>query len=246
MDNSLSQNWEKFLSIQAVGDWNGVWTQVGIDEQSIERYHGVRSYFIYPDREAVVQKNHYRYEDGTSESRSFGPYRNGELKTPFLDYSWTWGYTPKIEPRQLYFSETCIKHERTGISSICKYLEDGSLHQVFSIWETLDAFKGMPEIQYSDGIWKVTEASTITPELTITRTSDLKWKPIDELAKDNLIVPFSNGVTVSLPLNVADKRELLIATDWIINERLIKRGIRYYNMEGEFSHFSIISFVNEK
>ncbi|NEO20442.1 MAG: DUF3598 family protein [Moorea sp. SIO4A1] len=175
----------------------------------------------------------YRYEDGRSESRTFGPYKKGKLTTPFLDYSWTWGYTPKIERGQLYYFETCLKHERLGVSGGCKYLEDGSLHHVTSIWETLDFFRGEPkEIDYtSSDNWKGSMISTITPDLIIATTSDCQWKPIDELAQENIIVSFSHGVTVSLPERYAYDRESLIITDWLVNPGLLKRGIRHYNQE---------------
>ncbi len=245
MSDLLSHNWQKFLNIQALGDWNGIWTRVGANGKLIERFHGVRSYVIYPEQQAAVQKNHYHYEDGTSESRSFGPYKNGEMRTPFLDYSWTWGYTPKIETGQLYLFETCIKHERLGISGGCQYLEDGSLNRVSSIWETLDVFRGMPQnIKYptQSSNWKVAIAETITENLIITCPNDCFWKPIYKLAKNNLIINFSNGVTVSLPETAAYDRESIIATDWVINEGLIKRGIRYYNQEGKFTHYSLMTF----
>ena len=245
MSDLLSQNWENFLKIQAVGDWNGIWTRLAANGELVERFHGVRSYVVYPNREAVVQKNHYRYEDGSSESRTFGPYKQGELTTPFLDSAWTWGYTPKIERGQLYLFETCLKHERLGVSSGCKYLENGSLHHVTSVWETLDFFRGEPKDieNTSSGNWKETMIYTITPDLIIATSNDCKWKPIDKLAQENLIVRFSNGVTVSLPETAAYDRESIIVTDWLVNPRLLKRGIRHYNKEGKFSHFSLMTFI---
>jgi hypothetical protein len=203
---------------------------------------------VFPDGETAVQKNHYQYENGTSESKTFRPYRKGELKTPFLDYSWTWGYTPKIEPGQLNLFETCLKHERLGVSGACKYMEDSSLHHVTSVWETLDFFQGEPQgIECPDsGTWKVAMASTITPDLHITYPTDCQWQPVDELAKDNLIVCFSNGVIVSLPETAAYERESIIVTDWVVNPRLIKRAIRHYNNKGEFSHFSLMTFTKKE
>jgi Domain of unknown function (DUF3598) len=248
MSELLNQNWEKFLNIQAVGDWNGIWTRVEPGGKVLEHFHGVRSYVVYPDGEAAIQKNHYCYENGTSESKTFGPYRKGEVKTPFLDYSWTWGYTSKIEPGQLYIFETCIKHERLGVSGACKYMEDGSLHHVTSIWEQCDFFQGEPQgIEYpKSGNWKVAIASIITPELIANSSIDCQWKPIDELTKDNLIVRFSNGLTVSLPETAAYNQESLIITEWLVNPRLLKRGIRHYNNQGKFCHFSLMTFTLEK
>ena len=239
MNDLLSRNWEYSLNIQAVGDWNGIWTRLRANGELVERFHGVRSYLIYPERKAVVQKNHYHYEDGSSESKTFSPYQKGKLTTPFLDSAWTWGYTPQIERGQLYLFETCLKHDRLGVSSACKYLEDGSLHHVTSIWETLDFFRGEPketEAPSSDH-WKGTTLSTITPDLITATSSACQWQPLHQLAPPNLIVCFSNGVTVSLPETAAYERESLIITDWLVNPHLLKRGIRHYNQEGQFSHF---------
>ncbi len=241
----LSRNWEKFLEIQAIGDWNGIWTRRGANGELVERFNGVRSYVIYPDREGVVQKNHYRYEDGSSESRTFTPYKKERLVALILENAWTMQYQSKIEQGKTYFFEINFKYESLSVSGACKYLEDGSLNYVTSIWETLDSFRGEPKnIEYTSfNNWKGTKISTITSDLTITISKDCPWKPIHELAPDNLVINFFNGLTVSLPATTVYDQEFLIVTDWLVNPNLIKRGIRYYHLGASFSHFSVMTFT---
>ncbi|NEO11477.1 MULTISPECIES: DUF3598 family protein [unclassified Moorena] len=37
MSDLLTQNWEKFLEIQAIGDWNGIWTRLAGNGELVER-----------------------------------------------------------------------------------------------------------------------------------------------------------------------------------------------------------------
>ncbi|NEN94616.1 MAG: hypothetical protein F6J94_21935 [Moorea sp. SIO1F2] len=37
MSDFLTQNWEKFLEIQAIGDWNGIWTRLAGNGELVER-----------------------------------------------------------------------------------------------------------------------------------------------------------------------------------------------------------------
>lgn len=60
---------------------------------------------------------------------------------------------------------------------------------------------------------RVPYKNTITPDLIITTTDNCQWQSLNELAPENIIVSFSNGVKVSLPETAVYDQEFLIITD---------------------------------
>lgn len=241
MDAQL-KNWQNFLTYHVNCDWYGIWTRYTADGQITESFEGVRSFHANEDSSEVKHQNYLKYTDGHSETKTFGPYKQPQIRALFLDNSFSAG-SPNIEPGKMFGFETGFRYENRRVEAITIYNESGKLEKFTFIEEKLVTYpKPLPHLppQQISGKWQG-KTKTMTPNWEISTPQTTLWQPIEKLAQDDKILHFPNNVVISCPLQISPGQEFMYVVDWLARPSLLLRGIRKYNAVG-FTNFTLETF----
>ncbi|WP_234300869.1 DUF3598 family protein [Sphaerospermopsis aphanizomenoides] len=202
MDAQL-QNWDKFSKYHVNCDWYGIWYRYSPDGELIESLEGVRSLHANEDGSEVTHQNHYHYQDGRTETKTFGPYKKPNIRALFLDNSFSAG-SPQIKIGSFFGFETGFRYENRRIEAIVVYNESGNLQKITFIDEKLVNFPkattNLPAQEVNNNWQGISK--TITSDWIISKPAVKEWKNLETLAEDNQILHFSNNVSISFPQKI--------------------------------------------
>ena len=71
------------------------------------------------------------------------------------------------------------------------------------------------------------------------------WQKLEDLSEDYLTFHFSDGISVSCPKQIDDKRKFFLAEDWQFNSNLLQRGIRYFH-GSDFTYLTLETFLKNR
>lgn len=243
--NARLQNWNNFCQYH-LGDWHGVWTRYSASGEIIESFKCIRSFHLSSISSQVNQENSYTYADGRTEKKTFPPHDRDTTKALFLDNSFSFGST-KVESNAVFGFETALKSEDRRISAAVIYDKSSKLQRLTVIVEQLASFPSETidfaanAVTMDKSTWQGTQR-LITSDLIRSSPKSTKWKKIEDLGDDYLLILHPGGVSVSCPRQLKSEKEFMLVVDWRVNNTLSKRGIRYFDTLG-FTSFILEVFT---
>ena len=238
------QNWENFCQYHAIGDWYGTWKKYSPTGEVIDAFQCVRSFHVSDDGNEIHHQNYYTYADGKRESKNFGSYKKPLTRALFLDNSFSWGSTT-VESGSNFGFETGFRYKDRRASVVVMYDDSGTFEYLIVIPEQLANFAEQSSSslvnefnENCQGIRKI-----ITPNWIVSSPVTPRWKGLEDLDKDNLILHFTDGISISIPPHIKNRNEFCLVVDWLINSTLLQRGIRNYNNESVFTGFTLETFT---
>lgn len=237
------KNWDNFCRYHALGDWHGIWTRYSPTGEVIESLQCIRSLRASADSSEVEHQNHYIYPDGTSETKTFGPYQKPATRSLFLGNSFSWGST-KLESGFPFGFETGFTNESRRVSIGVLYDRTAKLEKITIIAEHLGSFAtetislGNSEKMNWQGI-----CHAIAPNLEALLETSAAWREIEDLEEGYLTInQQQDGISVSCPRQIESRENFVLVVDWQVNSTLLHRGIRHFK-SFEFTQFSLENFT---
>lgn len=240
--NKEEQNWQNFCRYHALGKWYGNWIRYSGEGDILEKLKCVRCFTLSKDEQTIYHQNFYTYSDGTTETKTFGPYQKPITSVLFLDNSFTWG-SLKVKENNLFGFEIGFRLANKGASAAVMYDSTKKLERITISPECLDNFENESlnlrlNLLYRN--WQGVEKS-ISSDLTTTEARKIDWNTLENLSSQNKIFHFSSGISLSCPQSVKKNQDILLAVDYLINDNLLQRGIRYFDSSG-FTNFTLQTF----
>ncbi len=242
--NPQLQNWQNFCEYH-VGNWHGTWNKYSSSGKIIESFQCIRSFQVKEDGSQIKHQNHYTYNDGKKETKTFGPYNKPIMSCLFLDNSFSWG-SQQVELEKSFGFETGFRYENRRVSLALIYNEHKKIERMTVISEYLD---NLSEIQADNSLtqaicegWTGT-AKSMTPDYVVSSSVPTSWKGLEDLAENYLTWHLNDGLSVTGPRQLEPEKTFFLATDWLINSSILQRGIRFFAPSG-FTHFTLEVFTN--
>lgn len=233
------QNWQNFCKHHAIGDWYGTWCKYSSTGELTESYQGIRSLRTSEDGSLIFHKNDYIYPDGSTESKSFGPYQKPFTRSLFLDNSFSWG-SNKIEPGTNFGFETGFRYEDRRISAAVVYNGEGNIDRIVAITEYLGSFTEKSPREDNNQFqkdWQGTSKS-MTEDYMVSSPQAISWKGEENVAFEHLNLHLTDKVRLILPQTIENKTDFYMGVDWLVNPNLLYRGIRYFK-KSKFTEFTL-------
>lgn len=237
--NPQLQNWQNFCQHQA-GNWHGFWTTYNSETEVTKSIQCIRSLQVKENGNKIEHQNHYKYQDGKQETKTFGPYIKPKTRGLFLMQGFSWG-SQKVESKTKFFFETGFRHQNRRASLGVVYNEDQELERITAISEHQDSWTQIsvpaltaPEIGSG---WQGPTLS-ITPDYIVSESVTTDWNRLEMLATNNSTWHLNDGISVSFPQHLESVAEFVLATDWLVDSKTLYRGIRFFARSG-FTHFSL-------
>ena len=242
--NPQLQNWQNFCQYHA-GNWHGTWTRYSPSGKVIEFFQCIRSFQLQENGRKIEHQNHYTYVDGKKETKTFGPYKKPITTALFLDHSFSWG-SRQVELETRFFFETGFRYQDRRASLGVSYNERREIERITVISEHLESWAEIsslpPLAQEICQGWQG-KAQNITPDYIVSSPVATSWKRLEDLEEDYLTLHLNDGISVSFPQQLEPRKEFFLATDWLINSRIMPRGLRYFDSSG-FTHFTLEVFTS--
>lgn len=234
-------NWKRFAENHH-GDWYGTWFRYSPSAEVDEVFRCIRSFHLSEDMQVINHQNHYIYSDGREETKHFGPYPQPNVRSLFLDNSFSWG-SNEVKAGEKFFFETGFRYQtkRTSLGTV--YSDDGNLEKTVAIAENLDDFAEISNFSPPEAIsrqWKGT-LTKMTPDFKVSSVTKSTWKPLSDLNNNYLTLHLTNGISLHCPPQIMPNKEFVLAMDWLINPNLLHRGIRHFDRNG-FTAFTLEVF----
>ncbi|NET33688.1 MAG: DUF3598 family protein [Cyanothece sp. SIO1E1] len=236
------QNWHSFCQYH-IGDWHGTWTRYAPTGEAQESFQCIRSFRLSEDGNQVHHQNHYTYADGTQTSKTFEIKTKPITQALFLDNSFSWG-SQAIQSGCQFFIETGFSHENRRISVVAVYDPQHNLERIVAISEHLGSFvetdPGGPRINQGNDRWQGT-LRAIKPNWVVSSLSPIPFKALQTMNESYLTLHLRDGISTSLPPQLAAHTSTGLIVDWLIEPTLLNRGIRYYDATS-FTEFTLTQF----
>lgn len=232
------QNWENMC--RHVGDWHGTWKVYNLKGELIRFHQCVRSFHLSSDGNEINHQNHYTYPDGTTKVETYGPHKKPNIRSLHFDDTFSWGST-EVKPGSMFFFETGFKHKDRRRSAVSRYNENGTL-DILIISEHFGSFAEEPSYPRANELsdWQGT-VTKMTPDCIVSSALPTTWKQLEDLGEDYLTLHLNDGISISIPRQIETGREFFLATEWLVNSNLLRRGIRHFSASG-FTELTIEVF----
>lgn len=233
-------NWNRFAKNHH-GDWYGTWFCYSPSAEVDEIFRCIRSFHLSKNKQVINHQNHYIYSDGREETKHFGPYPQPNVRSLFLNNSFSWG-SSEVKAGESFFFETGFRFQtkRTSLGTV--YSDDGNLEKTVAIAENLDNFAEVPNFSPPEAIghWKG-KITRMTPDFKILPVAESIWKPLSDLNNNYLTLFLTNGISLHCPPQIMPEKEFVLAVDWLVHPNLLHRGIRHFDRTG-FTTFTLEVF----
>ena len=87
------------------------------------------------------------------------------------------------------------------------------------------------------------QTRSITPDYMVSGSVTTDWNRLERLATNNSTWHLNDGISVSFPQHLESGEEFVLATDWLVDSKILYRGIRFFARSG-FTHFSLAVFTS--
>jgi hypothetical protein len=224
----------------------GSGTPYTVDGVALTPRQCIRSFHCTADGRAITHQNHYRYADGSQETKTFGPYTPATTRGVFVEASFSWG-SPAVANETLFAFETGFRAAERRVSLVVRSDAHGVWQPFVVITEHLGQFATRQSAVESPTLprgWRGLRR-TITPDLRVSTAEPIAWRRLEEMGEDRLTGRMPGGLAVSLPRRLAPGQPWVGIVEWVVEATTVHRGIRTYEATG-FAQFSLDQFTNEQ
>lgn len=243
MDLQL-RNWENFCRYHT-GQWKGNKKRYSPEGNVIKTWDVITHLQVNQDKSEIKHQDELFYSDGTNEVKNYGIYKKPQTSALFLDSTFCWG-SKIVKPDSIFIFEFGFRHGNKRVLCYFRYDESGQLEYSSTGVEYLNNEDTQAdensEVKTVNEKWKGLKQK-MNPDLVISDPIETIWQPINELNQNYLIQNFGDNILASCPYKIDNNSSFLIAVDWQVKDKLLKRGIVYYEKSG-LSYFTVETFTS--